>query len=187
MSKLFYIIGASGAGKDSLINYCRQKVNGSIPLLVAHRYITRPANSGNENHIYVSPEEFELRHLQGLFAFNWHSHNLDYGIGIEIDDWMRAGFHVIVSGSREYLPEAIIRYPDMQVVMIDAPHTLIRQRLESRGREDANSIVERLNRNQMLKVEANNMMLIHNDDTIEQAGEELLRFLLEAISQETAI
>ncbi len=61
MAQLFYIIGASGVGKDSLMNYARQRINGSLPIVFAHRYITRAAKEGNENHVYVSPEEFRSR------------------------------------------------------------------------------------------------------------------------------
>lgn len=49
MGKLIYLVGASGSGKDSLLQALRQQQ--TIPLLVAHRYITRACNAGSENHI----------------------------------------------------------------------------------------------------------------------------------------
>ncbi len=48
MAKLFYVIGPSGAGKDSVLDYARQHATASLPASFAHRYITRVAESGNE-------------------------------------------------------------------------------------------------------------------------------------------
>jgi CheY-like chemotaxis protein len=39
---LFYIIGASGAGKDSLINYARNRINGSLPILLVIAWLAMP-------------------------------------------------------------------------------------------------------------------------------------------------
>ena len=37
MPQLFYIVGASGVGKDSLMEYARLRINASMPVLFAHR------------------------------------------------------------------------------------------------------------------------------------------------------
>lgn len=111
MSTLFYIIGASGAGKDTLINYARNAINATEQIIFAHRYITRIATYGNENHISLSHAEFKQRKLANFFALNWESHGNCYGIGREIDTWLRKGFSVVVNGSREYLPVAQLDIP----------------------------------------------------------------------------
>ena len=98
--QLFYLLGASGAGKDSLIDYARQHVAPTDKILFAHRYITRDAHAGGENHIALSADEFHLRRAHGLFAMSWVSHGLAYGVGIEVTHWLDKGFHVIVNGSR---------------------------------------------------------------------------------------
>lgn len=56
MGKLIWLMGPSGSGKDSLLAELRQQEQAQ--LLVAHRYITRAANAGNENHIALSEQEF---------------------------------------------------------------------------------------------------------------------------------
>ena len=61
------------------------------PVAFAHRYITRPAEVGGENHVALSRAEFALRRAHGLFAFHWQAHGNDYGIGREIDAWRAAG------------------------------------------------------------------------------------------------
>ena len=45
-ARLFYLVGASGSGKDSLLGYARGKLAGAPDVLFAHRYITRPADAG---------------------------------------------------------------------------------------------------------------------------------------------
>lgn len=54
--KLIWLMGASGSGKDSLLTELRQREQ--TQLLVAHRYITRAASAGSENHIALSEQEF---------------------------------------------------------------------------------------------------------------------------------
>lgn len=102
--KLIWLVGASGSGKDSLLAALRQRENAR--LLVAHRYITRPFNAGSENHIALSKQEFFNRAERQLFALSWHANNNYYGIGIEIDLWLHAGFDVVANGSRAHLPQA---------------------------------------------------------------------------------
>lgn len=98
--KLIWLVGPSGSGKDSLLAALRQREHPQ--LLVAHRYITRPFNAGSENHIALSEHEFFTRAEQHLFALSWHANNTYYGIGVEIDLWLHAGFDVVANGSRAH-------------------------------------------------------------------------------------
>jgi ribose 1,5-bisphosphokinase len=175
MPQLIYIVGASGVGKDSLMHYARKQLNGSIPLLFAHRYITRPFTEGSENHVAVTVEEFRCRRDGGLFALDWESHSLYYGIGIEIEVWMKKGFHVVVNGSRQYLPVAIQRYPDLIPIVIEADPDVIRRRLESRGREKGEEIENRIKRQPPLGIEG--LIRISNNGLLEEGGEELVSVL----------
>lgn len=77
---------------------------------MAHRYITRTANAGSENHISLSEQEFFTRAGQNLLALSWHANGFYYGVGVEIDLWLHAGFDVLVNGSRAHLPQARARY-----------------------------------------------------------------------------
>jgi len=110
MGDLVYVMGASGAGKDTLISYARNALNGSASILFVHRYITRLPYEGGENHQYVSRDEFLQRREAGFFDICWDSHDSYYGIGIEIEAWMAARFTVDVNGSRQYLPADRLRY-----------------------------------------------------------------------------
>ena len=175
MSKLIYIVGASGVGKDSLMHYARQRLNGSAPILFAHRYITRQVTGTSENHIALSPEEFQLRKAGRLFALDWESHHLYYGIGREINDWMISGFHVVVNGSRQYLPVARELYPQLVTIVIEADPGVILQRLQNRGREDAGDIMDRIKRQPSL--DKAGLISISNNGLLEEAGETLVNVL----------
>lgn len=177
MSRLIYTVGASGAGKDTLLRYARQQINGSLPLLFAHRYITRPVTEDSENHIALTLEEFRLRKDKGLFALEWESHGLCYGIGTEIDDWMEKGSHVIVNGSRAYLAKARSRYPDMVTIMIEADPDLIRQRLERRGRETSDDIDNRVRRQPAIPENIDGLIRIGNNGLPEEGGNTLIGVL----------
>ncbi len=177
MSKLFYVIGPSGAGKDTLMNYARTKINGNQPVIFSHRYITRPPFEGSENHVYLSHSEFEARYQAGFFAMNWESHNQHYGIGTEINNWMQAGFNVVVNGSRQYLPVAQKLYPDMITILIDASADVISSRLAGRGRETKEEIKKRIARTAEITTDLKNCIKVQNDGAIEDAGERLINIL----------
>ena len=175
MAQLIYIVGASGAGKDSLMHYARQRLNGSAPILFAHRYITRPIAGATENHVAMTREEFRLRKEGGLFALDWESHDLYYGIGNEINDWMINGFHVVVNGSRQYLPVAKERYPHLAAIVIEADPGIILERLQNRGREQAADIAGRIKRQPPLDIAG--LIRIPNNGPLEDAGERLVNAL----------
>lgn len=146
MSRLIYVMGPSGAGKDSLLRELRRRAAPGERLLIAHRYITRPADAGGENHIAVSQDEFAQRLQAGLFALSWDSHGYRYAIGIEIDRWLGLGFDVAVNGSRAYLKRARERYPSLLAVMIEVSPAVLRYRMGQRGRETVAEIDLRLAR-----------------------------------------
>ncbi|MBV8262011.1 MAG: phosphonate metabolism protein/1,5-bisphosphokinase (PRPP-forming) PhnN, partial [Paraburkholderia sp.] len=104
---LIYVMGPSGAGKDTLLRYARGRL-ARESVVFAHRYITREdsGGGGGENHIALTEAEFETRSQRGLFALQWRSHALRYGVGVEIDQWMALGCTVVVNGSRAYAGEA---------------------------------------------------------------------------------
>ena len=88
---LFYVMGPSGAGKDSVLARARQLLAPDTSVIFAHRYITRPAEASGENHVALSDLEFAMRRTHGLFAFHWQAHGNHYGIGREIHAWRKAG------------------------------------------------------------------------------------------------
>ncbi len=143
---LLYVMGSSGAGKDSLIGYARRTLGEDAGVVFAHRYITRPAHADGENHVALSAAEFEMRSRNGLFLFDWRSHGFRYGIGVEVAEWLRRGLHVVVNGSRAYLPRARQRVPSLLPVLVCATPERLRERLLGRGREAGAEVQQRLAR-----------------------------------------
>lgn len=175
--RLVYVLGPSGAGKDTLIDHARRTLDGAAPVVFAHRYITRAADAGGEVHVPLSPAEFALRARRHLFALAWDSHGLSYGIGREIDLWMQAGLTVVVNGSRGYLPQAAARYPDVVPVVIRVGLDELRRRLIARGRETPEQILERLARAAAFVVDHPNLVGIDNSGPPEEGGDRLAALL----------
>ncbi|MBO9355063.1 phosphonate metabolism protein/1,5-bisphosphokinase (PRPP-forming) PhnN [Bordetella petrii] len=144
-ARLVYLMGASGSGKDTLLRLVRASLAPGEPVLVAHRYITRPSG-GDEASVFLSDTEFERRKAMGCFALHWDSHGLRYGIGVEIDAWLARGATVIVNGSRAHLAVAHARYPGLAAVEIRVAPDVLAARLARRGRETPDQIRARLQR-----------------------------------------
>jgi ribose 1,5-bisphosphokinase len=185
MAELFYLIGASGVGKDSLLKYVRENLSQDAPVMIAHRYITRPQDAGSENHIALNEGEFAARMQRGCFSMCWYSHQTWYGVGSEVDQWLSMGLNVVVNGSRAYLEEALQIYPDLIPVLVTAELDILKRRLESRGREGAQQIEQRLQLARQLDREMQHPQLqrIANNGDLSEAGEALLRLIQDRVAQ----
>ncbi|RAP62755.1 phosphonate metabolism protein/1,5-bisphosphokinase (PRPP-forming) PhnN [Achromobacter sp. HZ01] len=174
-TRLIYLMGASGSGKDTLLRLLRTHLRGDEPVLVAHRYITRESGD-SEDSLSLTEDEFGRRAALGCFALRWSSHGLHYGIGVEIDAWLACGAAVIINGSRAHLPQAHARYPALTAVEVTVAPALLARRLAGRGRENAQQIAQRLARaTQAYTVPPRCRLLrVNNDAAPESAAAELL-------------
>ncbi|MDR2216465.1 MAG: phosphonate metabolism protein/1,5-bisphosphokinase (PRPP-forming) PhnN [Nevskiaceae bacterium] len=175
--RLLYVVGPSGSGKDSLLRHARQRLEAQSDILFAHRYITRPVELQGENHIALSVAEFEARRSANLFAMHWDSHGLRYGIGREINFWLQEGRDIVVNGSREYLPEALCRYPELFLVQITASAETLSTRLLARGRESAEQVARRIERAGQFTPAHEPSAIIENNGTLTEAGDRLVALL----------
>jgi ribose 1,5-bisphosphokinase len=175
-------MGPSGAGKDSVIDAARGRL-ATIPVDVVRRVITRSAESIGEQALGVSDERFAAMQHAGDFAMNWRANGHDYGIPEDINLWLAQGRHVLINGSRDYLPEAQRRYPDLLPVLVSVSSEVLRQRILLRGRESLEEIERRLQRNERLRTEAQQWQergaaqVLDNSGTVEQAVVALMAIL----------
>ena len=176
--KLFFVIGASGSGKDSLMRYGRERLAGDSRVVFAHRYITRPVELHGENHVALTESEFDARLAAGLFAMQWGSHGLRYGIGREINFWLAKGCNVVMNGSREYLSEARRNYPGLVAVQITVSQDVLAERLRARGRESDEQIAERLRRAGQFPIPDGRVETILNDGELSEAGNHFVQMVL---------
>ena len=176
--RLFYVVGPSGVGKDTLLHWTRAKLGHSNNVLFARRTITRPMHD-SEVHEALSEEAFLHAASAGHFAMQWQANGLYYGVRRSIDAELLAGRNVVVNGSREYLPQMRALYPDARVVWIEADPAIVRQRLEGRQREVGAILEQRMVRAaQFPAPPAGGEITIDNSSAIEIAGQRLLEVLL---------
>ena len=176
--KLYFLVGPSGVGKDSVLRKLKTRRYSDTQPLVAHRYITRPLRIEDENHIELAEFDFRRRSDSGLFLFEWTSHGYHYAIGREIKKWLKSGNSVIVNGSRQYLSEARQRYKDLVPVWMHVSEDVLRERLLERGRETEEQIETRLLRNRELAhLKPKDGVYIDNDQTVEDTIGQLLSLM----------
>ena len=171
--KLIYLMGPSGSGKDSLLAAAgeRLRANGCR---IARRVITRSAEAVGEEASGVTDEEFLRMEKEGAFALHWQANGLSYGIPAQIDDWLAAGSDVLINGSREFLPVARQRYPDLLAVLLTVQPAMLRQRLIARGRESVEEIDARLSRNANFGQSDSRCVTIDNSGSLEVAAARLV-------------
>ena len=173
--RLVYVVGPSGAGKDSVLGWVRQHLGHRPSIHWARRTISRPERPGDELHEAVDLGQFMTLRNESAFALDWQANDLYYGVRhsettpLEHDDW------VIVNGSRGYLDMARNRFPGLTVVHVSASPDTLHKRLVARGRETLPSIEARIARNAQLSPKVDFHVL--NDGSLDSAGHQLLRHL----------
>lgn len=176
--RLVCVVGPSGAGKDTVLNWLTEHWPGPTPLYRARRCITRPADAGGEWHEALEVSEFERLRVQGLFAWHWCAHGLHYGVRQSELQGLAQGACVLVNGSRAHLDAACARYPGLAVLHITASEATLTQRLLARQRETASDIAQRVRRSQLIPALTHPLSLtIHNDGSLTEAGQQALDWL----------
>ncbi|MYZ50501.1 phosphonate metabolism protein/1,5-bisphosphokinase (PRPP-forming) PhnN [Propylenella binzhouense] len=174
---LVLVVGPSGAGKDTLIDYCRQRLPTGSGIVFARRVVTRAAQAGSEDHATLAETAFETGVAEGAFALHWHAHGLRYGIPAEIEDCLASGRSVVANVSRAAIPEARRSFRPLLVVSVTAPRAVLAERLAGRARESRGEIAERLGRADAYEVSGADVVRIDNSGPVERAGEALLALL----------
>lgn len=172
--RLFFIVGPSGVGKDTLMKWLEQQMPDGCGVVFAQRTITRPLHP-SETHECIEETAFWEQAASGRFSMTWQAHGLCYGIRRGIEAELKSGRDVIVNGSREYIPQLRRLFPEAKIIWIDAAPEQIRRRIEARQRESGAALLRRLDRvTRFTPPDDADVIYIDNSGPVEVAGRRLL-------------
>jgi len=178
---LILVVGNSGSGKDSIMKGVKERFPSELKSLhLTQRFITRPS-SDTEDNIAVTPEDFKKMSLQGGFALEWHIYGLDYGVPIEIDDWMKKAHPVLVNVSRSIVKKARDIYQNILVVFIEVPFEITLKRIKERARESGRRLEERIQRAKKNQSFPDADYIVDNSGDLDDAINNFLNYLLSVI------
>ncbi len=176
--RLIYVVGPSGAGKDSLLSWLRQHTPAAAAVHWTRRTIDRPNSErpDAEDHTSVEAGGFDQLLAEGQFAMHWQANAHRYGIRTsELEALKDPNMCVLVNGSRAHLPVAALAYPNLTVLHITAEAQVLRQRLMARGRESEAAVEARMGRPSALELPLGCRLIeIHNNTSLDAAGAQLL-------------
>lgn len=176
------VVGPSGAGKDTLIAYVRERLTDEDHVEFARRVITRNSDGATEDHDTLADAAFVEAEASGAFALSWEAHGLRYGIPASVDDAISVGHVVVANTSRGVIPALRARYAHVAVVEITAAPEILATRLAARGRESRGEVLARLARTVPHDLSGPGHVLIDNSGAPEVAGEKFLSVLRRSVA-----
>ncbi|MGI6854288.1 phosphonate metabolism protein/1,5-bisphosphokinase (PRPP-forming) PhnN [Mesorhizobium sp. 1B3] len=175
------VVGPSGAGKDTIMAYARERFADENSVLFVRRVITRPCDGSTEDHDSLTDAAFDEARQYGAFALAWEAHGLKYGLPADVDDAIAEGRVAIANLSRGALPLLKERYENVVVVEITAAPEILAERLAARGRESRGEVLARLARS--AKFDSEGAVVIDNGGAPETAGERFAELIRKAIAR----
>jgi ribose 1,5-bisphosphokinase len=163
--------------------YAQQALAGRADIVFARRFVTRPVHAGSD-HDALTPAAFAALVQTGGLSWHWQAHGFSYGIASRYGDAVRAGQRVVVNGSREHV-HSLPPGPDRHVVHITADPGELARRLLRRGRDSAQAVARRLERNADFDGMSADCVIV-NDGELADAGRQLADYLADASSVQLA-
>lgn len=182
LGTMIVVVGPSGAGKDTLIDYAAERLRDQADVHFVRRIITRDSDAGGENHEGCSEETFQRKKVAGEFCVSWSAHGLHYGIPASVKQHLKKGGVAVANGSRSALPHFRAAFPNLKVVVVTARPEILSARLANRGRESMSEIMGRLDRKVDTICDSFDVTTIDNSGEIEEAGSVLLALLQSSLS-----
>lgn len=175
------VVGPSGAGKDTLIEWLKPRFEASPDILFVRRTVTRAADAGSEDHDSLDREAFAAQEEAGRFAVCWEAHGLRYGIPAAALHHVDKGGVAIANGSRRALRDIESVFGNVLVVNITVDRAVLADRLAARGRETAEEIAMRLSRSVEAAPSRSRVVTIDNSGSVEAAGTAFVALLAELV------
>ena len=171
-----FMVGPSGAGKDTLLELTRSAVADLARIRFARRVVTRPANDF-EDHESIDVDAFDAMQSRGGFALSWRAHGLAYGIPAKWRDEVDGGAIVVCNVSRTVVAPAREQLGAVRTVLVTAPADVLARRIALRGREA--SAGQRLSRDLNDEVNRYVDLVIDNTGTPAEGAAPLIALLRE--------
>jgi ribose 1,5-bisphosphokinase len=179
-----FVVGPSGAGKDSLIGFARGAFANDQRIIFPRRIVTR-ASSEHEDHDSMDETAFAQSEASSAFTLCWRAHGLGYAIPKSAREEVEAGKVAVCNISRRVVPWTRVHLPNVAVVEVTAPAEILAARLAGRARLEDGDLAARLARS--LQVWTPVDASIVNDRSIDEGGRELVALITdhaERIGQE---
>ncbi len=176
------VVGPSGAGKDTLIAYARERFANEASVEFVRRVITRPADAQSEDHDTLAEAAFDEALADGAFAIAWEAHGLKYGLPAAVDRMVEQGHVAVANVSRGAIPALRARYANVAVVEITAAPEILAARLAGRGRESRGDVLTRLARTVPAESRGPGVTVIDNSGPKAIAGDALVAIIRRAMA-----
>lgn len=163
--KLFLIVGPSGSGKDTLIEY----VTSRLPVKRVKRYVTRLPNAFED---FISVNACEFNSMD--FFIKWGVFDKMYGIGREVLDGLLKGENYVINVSRDVINEVRSKWLDTKVVSLTVAKDVLRARMLARKRDSLDEIEKRLSREFSVPCD---LLIDTSNPDITIAGEKLVSYV----------
>ncbi|WP_420962857.1 phosphonate metabolism protein/1,5-bisphosphokinase (PRPP-forming) PhnN [Brucella sp. IR073] len=174
------VVGPSGSGKDTILTYARERLEGRPEFHFVRRIVTRTSVGNAEEHDTLNERAFDAALRSGAFSLSWDAHGLRYALPKAVDHHVENGEVVVANVSRSMLDELAATYANVRVVHLYADPEVLARRLAQRGREDAAAIEERLRRSTQAMAHRDGAIMLDNSGQVEIAGERFVAILEKA-------
>jgi guanylate kinase len=145
-ARVFVVTGPSGVGKGTLIERLLESVPGLEVSVSATTRKPRPGEADGRDYHFLGPEEFERRVAAGDFLEHAIYSGNRYGtLRSEVDRRLATGTSVVLEIELQGARQVRAAMPESVQVFIAPPSPeALRERLQRRGTDSENAIVERL-------------------------------------------
>lgn len=174
---VFVIVGPSGSGKDTLINWLRAELQDRSEILFVRRIVTRPSDNDHEDHDTLELAQFLSAQKAGAFATSWQAHDLHYAIPASAKDHVDQGGFAILNGARRALGQLEAAFARLQIIHLDVNPSVLAKRLGNRGRNSDTNLSTRLAQ-QTLDFQAKTPIIhVANNGPVDEAGQHIVKLI----------
>jgi len=169
---LLVVAGPSGAGKKAVLDRVRAEDSGLVYSVSATTRSPRPGEKEGREYYFMTPDQFSTTVRAGEFLEHAEVHGNLYGtLESEVDRLLATGMDVVLEVDVQGVETLRKKYPEAVSVFIVPPHfEVLRERLASRGSEDAQSLERRIEtaRNEWLQKDKFDHIVVNDnlDDAV---------------------